>query len=144
RLFDHLLTVALGLVDLDMLLQRMDQVFLEVVGRQRLVSDLAQGNDRVLVVVARHGDLRSLADQPGAVAGQKYQLEAVVDLVDAVFNGYAGHSCAPFMSWMYWKTGGVHNAKGRGLQVFWAVARRPRRRPTDVGSPTTACASHFL
>jgi hypothetical protein len=25
------------------------------------------------------------------VAGEQHQLEAVVDLVDAVFNGYAGH-----------------------------------------------------
>src|SRR4051812_7219900 len=36
------LAIGLGLVDFDMLLQRMDQIFLEVVGRQRLVGDLAQ------------------------------------------------------------------------------------------------------
>ena len=60
-------------------------------GRQRLVGDLAQRHHRVLVVVAVDGDLRALRDQPGAVAGQQHQLEAVVDLVDAIFNGYAGH-----------------------------------------------------
>jgi hypothetical protein len=25
------------------------------------------------------------------VAGKEHQLEAVIDLVDAIFNGYAGH-----------------------------------------------------
>ena len=83
--------LGFGLVDLDMLLQRVDQVFLEVVRRQRLVGDLAQRDDRVLVVVAVDGDLRALRDQAGAVAGEQHQLEAVVDLVDAVFNGDAGH-----------------------------------------------------
>jgi hypothetical protein len=29
------------------------------------------------------------------VAGEQHQLKAVVDLVDAIFNGYAGHGC-PF------------------------------------------------
>ncbi|CDX19030.1 hypothetical protein MPL3356_290095 [Mesorhizobium plurifarium] len=74
-----------------MLLQRVDQVFLEVVGRERLVGDLAQRDDRVLVIVARDGDLRALADLAGAMAGEQHEFKTVIDLVDAIFNGYAGH-----------------------------------------------------
>ncbi|CDX41568.1 conserved hypothetical protein [Mesorhizobium sp. SOD10] len=85
------LALGLRLVDLDMLLQRVDQVFLEVVGRQRLFGDLAQRDDRVLVIVARNGDLRALADLAGAMAGEQHEFKTVVDLVDAIFNGYAGH-----------------------------------------------------
>jgi hypothetical protein len=85
------LAIGFRLVDLDMLLQRMDQVLLEIVGRQRLVGDFAQRHDRVLVIVTGNGDRRALADLTGAMAGQKHQFEAVVDLVDAIFNGYAGH-----------------------------------------------------
>ncbi len=40
------------LIDLDILLQRMDQVFLQVAWRDRRFSNLAKRNDRVLVVVA--------------------------------------------------------------------------------------------
>ncbi len=42
----------LRLVDLDVFLQRVDQLLLEVVRRDGLVGDLTQGHDRVLVAVA--------------------------------------------------------------------------------------------
>ncbi len=78
-----------------MLLQRMDQVFLQIVGRQRLVGDFAQRDDRVLVLVAIDGDRGALRNLAGTVAGEQNELEAVLDFVDAIFNGDAGH-CLSF------------------------------------------------
>ena len=37
------------------------------------------------------GQRRAGGEQAGAVAGEQNQLEAVLDLVDAVFNGDASH-----------------------------------------------------
>ncbi|MNT89262.1 hypothetical protein D3C72_2299650 [compost metagenome] len=74
-----------------MLLQRVDQVFLEVAGRERLVGDFAQRHDGVLVIVAIDGDRCALRDQAGAVAGEQHEFETVVDLVNAIFDGDAGH-----------------------------------------------------
>src|SRR5690606_29237741 len=48
--------VLFGLVDLDIFLQRVDQILTEILGRNRTVADFAQRNHRVLVVVAVHGD----------------------------------------------------------------------------------------
>ena len=83
--------LGLGLVDLDVFLQRMDQFFLEVLGRNRLFGDLAQRHDRVLVVVPLDGDLGAGRDHARAVAGEQDQIEPVLDLVDAIFNGDTGH-----------------------------------------------------
>ncbi len=44
--------LGLGLVDFDVFLQRVDQFLLQIAGRDRTVSDFAQGHDRVLVIVA--------------------------------------------------------------------------------------------
>ena len=56
-----------------------------------VVGDLAQRHDRVLVVVAVDRDLGAGRDHPRAVARQQHEIEAVFDLVDAVFDGDAGH-----------------------------------------------------
>ena len=49
---DQRRSFGLRLVDLDVFLQRMDQFFLQIVGRDGRLGDLAQRHDRVLVVVA--------------------------------------------------------------------------------------------
>ena len=69
----------------------MDQFFLEVVGRDRRLGDLAQRDHRVLVVVAVDRDRGAGRDHARAVARQQHEIEPVFDLVDAVFNGDAGH-----------------------------------------------------
>ena len=121
-LVDQLLAVRLGLVDFDVLLQRMDQVFLEIVRRERLVGDLAQRHHRVLVVVAVDGDLRALRDLPRAVAGQQHEFKAIVDLVDAIFNGYAGHE-RPFHVTDVWRFGALISLTCRAKTSFaaWAI-----------------------
>ncbi|CCF18788.1 hypothetical protein NT26_1064 [Pseudorhizobium banfieldiae] len=78
-----------------MLLQGVDEIFLEIIRRQGLVGDLAQRNDRVLVVVAVHRDRRTLGDLTCTMAGQKHELKAVVDFIDAIFYGDTGH-CLSF------------------------------------------------
>ncbi len=61
-------SLGLGLVDLNVFLQRMNELFLEVVRRYRLLGDLAQCDHRVLVVVAIDRDLRARRDHAGTVA----------------------------------------------------------------------------
>ena len=64
---------------------------LKVVGSDFLLGDLAQRHHRVLVVVALNGDLGAGRDGAGAVAGQEHELEAVLNLIDAVLDGNASH-----------------------------------------------------
>src|ERR1700685_245374 len=83
--------LGLRFVDFDVFLQRVDEFLLEVLGRNRLIGDLAQRHHRVLVVVAVDGDLGAGRDHARAVAGEQDQIEPVFDLVDAIFDGHAGH-----------------------------------------------------
>ena len=83
--------LGLGLVDLDVFLHGVDEVFLQVLGRDGCLGDLAQGHDRVLVVVAVDGQRRPGRDDAGAVGGEQNELEAIFDLVDAIFDGHASH-----------------------------------------------------
>ena len=46
----------LGLVDLDMLLQRMDDILTQIAGRELAVANFAQRDNRILVVVAPNRD----------------------------------------------------------------------------------------
>jgi hypothetical protein len=73
------------------LLQRADVVFLQILGLERLAGDLAQRHDRVLVAVAVHQRIGAAGELARPVAGQKHQIEAVRNLVDAVLDGHAGH-----------------------------------------------------
>src|SRR5262245_31593941 len=96
----------------------MHQLFLEVVGRYRLLGDLAQRHHRVLVVVAVDRDLRAGRDHARAMARQKHEIEAVLNLVDTVFNGDAGHGrVAPamerFVKIRPLGSGPAHKAQGK-------------------------------
>ena len=90
---------GLRLVDFDVLLQRMDQVFLHVLGREPLVGDLAQSHDGVLVVVPVDGDRGAGRDETSPMTGQQDQFEPVLDLVDAIFDGNARHTVDPIRNW---------------------------------------------
>src|SRR5215217_5858863 len=80
------------LIDFDILLQGMGELLLEVVRSDRLVRDLAQRDDRVLVPVAVDRQRGAGRDQAGAVAREQHELEPVLDLVDAIFDGHASHA----------------------------------------------------
>src|SRR6516165_939034 len=59
--------LGLRFVDFDVFLQRMDELFLEVAGRDRLIGNFPKGNDRILVVVAVDGDGRAGGNHARAV-----------------------------------------------------------------------------
>ena len=84
--------IVLGLVHLDLALEALDGRFAQLVGGQRLLGDLAQRDHRVLVVVAVDGQRRAGGERPRPVRREHDELEAVRHLVDAVFDGYAGHA----------------------------------------------------
>ena len=83
--------VFFRLIDLDLGLGRFDHPFAQVVNGLRFLGDLAQGDDRVLVVVAIDRGRAACGNLTGAMRGQHHQIKAVRDFVDAVFNRYAGH-----------------------------------------------------
>src|SRR5262249_14012429 len=133
--------LGLGLVDLYVFLQGVDQLLLEVVGRYRLFGDLAQRHHRVLVVVALDRDLRTRRDHPRAVACQQHEIETVLDLVNAVLDGNAGHGrVAPAMELMKkWSLGSDLTAKVQGeirtshfpWRCGMALLGRSREPPCD-------------
>ena len=45
--------LGFGFVDLDVLLQRVNEILAQVAGRELAVADFAQGDDGIFVVVAR-------------------------------------------------------------------------------------------
>ena len=82
----------LRLVDLDMLLHAADQRILQMVERDRLVGDLAQRDDRVLVVVAVERQRRAGGDLARPLRGEQHQLEPVRHLDHTIFDGNTRHS----------------------------------------------------
>src|SRR5690606_37289615 len=84
-------SAGFGLVDLDIFLQRMDEILVQVLGRNGAVADFAQGNNGILVVVARDGNLGARGNHARTVSGHENQVKAVLDLFNAVFNGDACH-----------------------------------------------------
>jgi hypothetical protein len=69
----------------------MQQLFLQVAGRDRLFGDLPQRNHRVLVVVAVERNRGAGGNHARAVGSEQHEVEPVLDLVDAIFNGDTGH-----------------------------------------------------
>ena len=122
-------SLGLGLVDFDVFLQGMNQLFLKVLRGNRFISDLAQGDYRVLVVVPLNGDLASRGDQARPMARQQDEIEAVFDFVDAILDGNAGHkSCSSGASMMR-RAGGSHESVLGIGSLTW---RRYRHRPASA------------
>jgi hypothetical protein len=88
----------------------MDQLFLQIVGRDRLVGDLAQRNNRVLVAVAIDGERRPGRDEPRAMAREQHELEAVFDLVDAILDGDASHGRLLLGCRTEWEAASLHRS----------------------------------
>src|SRR5688572_22055692 len=86
---------SLVILDLDALQVR-DQGFLEMLRLHRLLGNLAQSDNRILVAVAVDGQLGAAGNLPGALGRKKHQIEPVGDLVDAIFDGYARHEALRF------------------------------------------------
>src|SRR6185437_2226466 len=113
------LRIFLGLVDLDMLLHAFDQRVLQRVEHHRLFGDLTQCHDWVLVVVALKRDLRARSDVTRPLRRKQHQLEAVGDLENAVFDGYARHAdttpgrILSLILYMDWRTNRNHASPGK-------------------------------
>ena len=60
-------------------------------GADQAVGHFTQGDHGGLVVLALHPGLVPHGQLPGALGGDQDQLEAVVDVFQAIFNGNAGH-----------------------------------------------------
>ena len=139
----------LGLVDLDVLLDRVDQPLAHVVRRDGLLGDLAQRDHRVLVVLGVDGDLRAVGDRPRPVRRQQHQLEAVWNLVDAVLDGHARHAMIPLQMMESYKqhrprkpASGAH-AHFAGLSHADAAKSRDWRMPRRLArgrAGRAACA----
>src|SRR3546814_15588052 len=78
-----------------MLLQAAHKRVSQFVGDDRLVGDLAQRHDRVLIVVAIDAQLRPGGDVAAALRRQHDQLEPVRAIPAAVFAGDASHYSSP-------------------------------------------------
>jgi hypothetical protein len=74
-----------------MLLHGVNVLLAQIVLVDRLVGDLAERYDGILVIIALDGGRRTLRDHARAMGRQENQLEAVRKLIDAVFNGDARH-----------------------------------------------------
>ncbi|CAH1671351.1 conserved hypothetical protein [Chelatococcus asaccharovorans] len=83
--------IGLGLVHFHIFLHGVDQIFLQIFRREFGIGDLAQRHDRVFVPVAIDGKRCTGGNQPRAVAGEEDELEAILDLVDAILDGDASH-----------------------------------------------------
>ena len=82
----------LGLVDLDVLLHAAHHRASQMFEPDRLLGDLAQRDDRVLVVVAIERQRSAGGDLAGALCREQDELEAVRDLEDTIFDSDARHS----------------------------------------------------
>ena len=74
-----------------MLLHARNQRVLEHTLIELGLGDLAQRHDGVLVAIAVERDLGASRDVARPLRGKHHELEAIGDLHDAVFDGYAGH-----------------------------------------------------
>ncbi len=54
-------------------------------------GDFAQGDNRGLVVFPAQRGLGAIGQPAGALGSQQHELEQVVDVVQAVFDGDTGH-----------------------------------------------------
>jgi hypothetical protein len=89
--FDSSSIALLRLVDLDMLLHAADQRILQPVDLHGVVGDLAQRDDRVLVVVAVERQRRAGGDLARPLRRDQYQLEPVRHLDHAIFDSDSRH-----------------------------------------------------
>ena len=80
------------LLDVEPLLQRRHEVLAQMVRLKPAIGDLAQGDDRILVIVAMHRQRRAGRQHPCAVGGEEHEVKTVRHFLDAVFDGDAGHS----------------------------------------------------
>lgn len=88
----HRSRLRFGLVNLDVLLNRMNETFPEIARRYGFFRDFAERNDGVLVPLRIDGRGAAIGYGARAMGGQENELETVRNLIDAIFDGHAGHA----------------------------------------------------
>src|SRR5205814_5111888 len=78
-------------VDLDMLLHAAHHRGFQMIESDSLVGDLAQRNDRVLVVIAVYRQRGAGADFTRTLRGEQHELKSVRDFDNTIFNSDARH-----------------------------------------------------
>ena len=78
-------------IGINLFLKAEDHVVLKLFALDRFLGDLAQGDDRILVVVALESLFRAGRQGAGSLAGQQNEFEPVGNLKNAIFNGNTGH-----------------------------------------------------
>jgi hypothetical protein len=70
--------LGLRLVDLDVPLQRMDEIFRKIAGGKGAFRDFAERDDGIFVAVAINEKRLARGDQPGPMRREQNQIEAVI------------------------------------------------------------------
>ena len=83
--------IGLRLIHFDIFLHRVNDGFIQIFRRYRLLRNLAQRDDRVLVIIALNRNRRSGCYCPCAMTCKKHQFKPVRNLVDTIFDGDACH-----------------------------------------------------
>src|SRR5215471_10235092 len=78
----------LRLIDFGLILHRMYKPLANIAGVYCLFSDLAQSDDRILVVFGVDRHVRSTRERSCSVCCEEHQLKPVWYFVDAVLDGY--------------------------------------------------------
>ncbi len=113
-------------IDLDAL-QAGDDRFLEMVGTDRFLGNLAQRHHRVLVAIAVDRQLRTARNLPGALRRQQDEIEPVGNLVDAIFDCHARHATLPSLT--EFGKGEQVDRRARNVNVMPPPAPRAARHP---------------
>src|SRR5690554_4504662 len=83
--------VLFRLIDLDMALQAGDQGLFKRLAINRLIGDLAQSHDGVLVVVPIQSQRSTRGNLTRTLGCEHYEIETIGNLKNAVFDRDAGH-----------------------------------------------------
>ena len=79
---------------------------LAIIFAHRLIADLAQGYDRILVTITIDRKFAAAGNLPRALRGKQNQIKPVGNFVDAIFDGDARHEAAPLEIGLKEKRGG--------------------------------------
>src|SRR3954452_23612848 len=90
-----------GLINLDMLLHTAHERVSQMIERDRFLGNLAQRDNRVLVIITFDGQRRAGRDLARPLRGKQHQIEAVRDLDHAIFDRYARHAHTLAVLWKH-------------------------------------------
>ncbi len=94
-----------------------------------VVGDLAQSDDRILVIVAGDSDLRAGRNHPGAVTRHQDEIKSIFDFDDAIFDRDARHGNTSTTTDNKRDPGSYTRNRGKAKEMCWLTTWLHRRRP---------------